>query len=408
MRRLLLSFCWAALLPPWVHGEMTAAQAQAWRTQIKEDLFVADPAPSVHVESFGSFEPEPGIVAERLTYQTAYRQRVPAILYRPKSVKGKMPGLVVVNGHGGDKYSWYAYYAGILYARGGAAVLTYDVIGEGERNIHRKSVTRAHDELQSPPEIARKLSGLMITDLTQAVSVLAQRPDVNKDALGAMAYSMGTFVLDVACALDTRLHACVLGAGGSLDGPGGYWDVSHPMCQGIPYKSLSFLGDRAAVLYALQADHAATLVYNGLDDAIVKRDPRGPEVFFRDLQVRTRALVGADKPVFETGFEPDAGHRPWFVTKPIALWLERHFEFPNWTRASIQAMPVTHISEWSRANGVPIEAQYATESREGGLRGLGGNVPALTRDQLSVFTPEQWEKQKGSMTYESWLAAARQ
>jgi len=49
-----------------------------------------------------------------------------------------MPGLIVVNGHGGDKYSWYAFYAGILYARAGTVVVTYDPIGEGERNAGRK------------------------------------------------------------------------------------------------------------------------------------------------------------------------------------------------------------------------------------------------------------------------------
>jgi hypothetical protein len=40
---------------------------------------------------------------------------VPAILYRPKSPSGSGPALIVVNGHGGDKYSWYAFYSGVLY-----------------------------------------------------------------------------------------------------------------------------------------------------------------------------------------------------------------------------------------------------------------------------------------------------
>lgn len=387
---------------------MTPEQARQWRNQIKDTLFVPDPPPPADPKVYGHFEPEPGIIAERLIYKTAYGQLVPAILYRPEKVRGTIPGLVVVNGHGGDKYSWYAFYAAVLYARAGAAVLTYDVIGEGERNIHRESSTRDHDQMQSPPELARRLSGLMISDLEGALSVLAGRPEVNPNQLGAMAYSMGTFVLGLTCALDTRLKTCVLGAGGSFDGPGGYWDASHPMCQGIPYKSLGFLGDRGAVIYALQADHAATLVYNGLDDAIVKRDPRGPQAFFVDLQSRTRAIAGNQGGVFETGFEPNAGHRPWFVTKPVALWLERKLGLPNWTEARISAMPLTHVSAWARANGVFIEEQYATEEREGGVQALGDNIPALTRAQLSVFTPDQWSERKGSMTYESWLERARQ
>ncbi len=386
---------------------LTNQQEQDWRRQIKEDFFVADPLPPPNLESHDSFEPEPGIAAERLIYATAYGQRVPAILYRPKSPRGKIPALVIVNGHGGDKYSWYSFYAGILYARAGAEVLTYDAIGEGERNIHRESTTRAHDQMQQPPELARRLAGLMMTDFREAVSVLAQRPEVDSRRIAALGYSMGTFVLSLGCAVDDRPRACVLAAGGSLDGPGGYWDTSHPMCQAIPYKSLSFLGDRAAAIFALRAEYGPTLIYNGLDDGIVKRDRRGPVAFFADLQRRTAELHGGANGVFETRFEPNAGHRPWFVTKPVALWLQRQIGFPNWTEASIQAMPVTHVSAWARDNGVEIEKQYATEIREGGERALGDKIPALSREQLSVFTPAEWERQRDSMTYEAWLAAAR-
>ena len=320
------SICGILLLATPVIARLTSEKAQAWRKQIKEDLFLADPLPPPEPESHGSFEPEPGIVAERLTYGTAYGQRVPAILYRPKRPNlpnGKIPALVIVNGHGGDKYSWYSFYAGILYARAGAEVLTYDAIGEGERNIHRESTTRSHDQMQQPAELARRLAGLMTTDFREAVSVLAQRPEVDSRRIAALGYSMGTFVLSVGCALDDRPRACVLAAGGSLDGPGGYWDTSHPMCQAIPYQSLNFLGDRAATIFALRAEYGPTLIYNGLDDSIVKRDPRGPEAFFADLQRRTADLHGSASGVFETRFEPNAGHRPWFVTKPVALWLQK-------------------------------------------------------------------------------------
>ena len=117
-----------------------------------------------------------------------------------------MPGLIVVNGHGGDKYTWYAFYAGILYARAGAVVLTYDPIGEGERNSERKSGTRQHDRKVDPPEMARRMGGLMMADVLQAVSYLASRDDVDAARLGAMGYSMGSFVLGLTCAVEARLH----------------------------------------------------------------------------------------------------------------------------------------------------------------------------------------------------------
>jgi predicted esterase len=385
---------------------VTRQQAQQWRAQIRSTLFVPDRLPALGAEVHGRFAPMPGVVAERIAYNTLLGLRVPAILYLPDPLPaGKIPALIVVNGHGGDKYAWYAFYSGMLYAKAGAAVLSYDPIGEGERNINRKSGTRAHDVPQDPPELGQRMGGLMMTEVMQAVSYLSRRPEVDTKRIAAMGYSMGSFVLSLACAVETRLHACVLVGGGNLDGPGGVWEKGKPMCQGIPYKSLSFLGDRPAVLYALHAARGPTLVYNGLQDTTVSIVTHG-KPFFDDLHQRTEKLWGSPKGLFEYEFTEGA-HRPYFVTKPVARWLERQLDFPNWTDAGIAAMPTTHISEWAQANGVELDRLYASEEREGGTPALGAGIPALSRKDLSVFTSEQWEREKDSLIYESWLKAAR-
>jgi dienelactone hydrolase len=385
---------------------VTPSREQDSRERIKAAFFAADPLPPLAAEKHGSFEPEPGVIAERTTWRTQFGMLVPAIVYRPKVISAKAPAVIVVNGHGGDKYSWYAMYAGILYARGGAFVVTYDPAGEGERNNERRSGTRAHDKPEEPAELAQRLAGLMLTDVRQAVSYLSSRPEVDKNRIAAVGYSMGSFVLSIACAVETRLRACVLAGGGNLDGPGGYWDNSKPMCQGIPYKTLSFLGDRPAVLYALHAARGPTLVYNGLEDTTVGI-PRFAESGFRDLQQRVRTLRGADKGIFETGFVAGAGHRPHFVTRPVALWLERHLHFPNWRPDADGALPETHISEWARTHSVAMDPLYADEHREGGTRALGTGIPALSRDDLSVLRPEEWARQKEQFVHEAWLREAR-
>ena len=99
-------------------------QYDEWRRQIKQALFIPDPLPAIAARNFGSFSPAPGVVAERVTYATLYGLRVPAIVYRPEKAGGRRPAMVVVNGHGGDKTAWYAYYSGILYARAGAVALS--------------------------------------------------------------------------------------------------------------------------------------------------------------------------------------------------------------------------------------------------------------------------------------------
>ncbi len=380
------------------------------RRKIKSTLFVPDPLPALETETYGQFEPAPGVVAERVSYATAYGLRIPAIVYRPKQAPAaKLPGLIVVNGHGGDKYSWYAFYAGILYAQAGSVVLTYDPIGEGERNAQRKSGTRQHDRNVDPPEMARRMGGLMMTDVMQATSYLAQRKDVDPKRLGAMGYSMGSFVLGLTCAVETRLNSCVLTGGGNLDGPGGYWDSSSKkMCQAIPYQSLAFLGDRGAALYNLHANRGATLIFNGSADEVVDIEKTGGAQFFEELRKRVIALHGSDRNVFDFGFNPGSSHRPYFLTRPVALWLEKHLQFPNWTAESIARMPETHISEWAAQNGVPMDKLYATEAREGGTRALGSGIPNVPHDQLDALPRQRWDEDKEKYIYETWLKNARQ
>lgn len=398
-----------SLLGGVLFGTIAVAAAEfnpdAMRKEIRQALAVPQPLPALDVRSHGTFQAEPGVVAERVAYTTGYGMRVPAIVYRPTEQRTGRPGVVVVNGHGGDKYSWYAFYAGMLYARAGAVVVTYDPIGEGERNAGRASGTRAHDAVQSPPELAQRLGGLMITDAMQAVSFLEAQRDVDPKRIAMVGYSMGSFVTALTGAVDPRIRACIVAGGGNLDGPGEYWDTSKPMCQGLPYQALSFLGDRGAAIYALHAVRGPTLVCNGLEDEIVRHDPRGPQELFRDLQTRVAALQPAG--IFETRFEAGAGHRPWFVTKPAAEWLHRQLQFPAWNETPLAHMAVTHVSEWAQTQKVEVDRAYATEIREGGTRALGTGIPGLSRQQLTVFDDATWRAEATRLTYEAWLAAAR-
>jgi dienelactone hydrolase len=383
----------------------TLGDPAALRSRIRQTLFVPNALPAPDGEIRGNFSPEPGIVADRVTYATEFGMRVPAIVYHPSGRTTRRPALIVVNGHGGDKYSWYSVYAGILFARAGAVVLTYDPAGEGERNSQHKSGTRRHDRYVAPDDNARRLAGLMIADVMQAVSYLRGRPDVDPARIAAAGYSMGSFVLSLACAVDTRLRACVLAGGGDLDGPGGYWDSSNKkMCQGIPYQSLAFLGDRPAVLFALHALRGPTLIHNGSSDEVVEIPSHG-ESFFRDLRARTAQLLGSGNNLFEYGFTPDGGHRPYFLTRPVATWLHRQLRFPNWNAIAGQE---THISRWAQANHVPMDRMYADEHREGGTIALGAGLPFPDRSQLNVLPEAEWTSRKNDFILEAWYDRIRE
>ena len=179
------------------------------------------------------------------------------------------------------------------------------------------------------------------------------------------------------------------------------------MCQAIPYKSLLALGDRGAVLYSLHAARGRTFIFNATADRVVATEPLGPQGFFEDLRKRTIALNGSARNVFEFALEPGAGHRPFFVTRPVALWLARQLRFPNWTEAEIAAMPETHIGPWALKERVYIEPVYNTEEREAGARALGACIPGVAREQLHAVPLEEWKRNRDRYVYESWIARAK-
>lgn len=388
-----------------------AAATQNWqalRQQIKTTLHIPDPLPNLASKPYDQFSPAPGITADRVSYATDYVLRVPAIVYHQSGASiVQHPALIVVNGHGGDKSAWYASWAGILYARAGAIVLTYDPIGEFERNGLRQSNTLQHDQFIPPEDMARRTAGLMVTDVMQAAEYLAQRRDVDPKRIAVMGYSMGSFISSIACAIDTHVHACVLTGGGDLDGPGGYWDKSRKMCQGIPYQSLNFLGDRGAIIYGLNAKRGPTLVINGSGDEVVDIPHHGQD-FFDDLRERTIAALGTSKDVFDFELVPDGGHRPYFLTKPAALWLEDKLKFPDWTRKQIQAMPETNIGNWAASHNLnPPGSSVSSQHGEGGTLALGTDTPAIPRSDLHALPEAVWDSQRDSYVYETWVVRAK-
>lgn len=380
---------------------------QDLRNQIENTLHVAKPLPNLQSKVYGKFSPAPGVEADRVSYATDYDLRVPAIVYHeagPTIVRH--PALIIVNGHKGDKSSWYAYWAGILYARAGAVVLTYDPIGEFERHRDRLSNTGQHDTYIPPDDMARRLSGLMITDVMQAVSYLRSRSDVDQKRIAVLGYSMGSFVSSLACALDLRIHACVLAAGGDLDGPNGYWDNSNKMCQAIPYRSLAFLGERGPTLYALNAKRGPTLIINGDQDDVVDIVHHGRDWFDR-LREKTIDRLGSSKNVFDVEFEAGGGHRPYFVTKEAALWLEQQLHFPNWNRKQIAQMPQTPIDEWALKNGLVSDVSHGFKRNEGGTLALGDHIPVVPRDRLHAIPEVVWDSQLNDYIYATWVERAK-
>lgn len=385
-----------------VSVQATNTQLKSWRQEARKALFLDGHAPAIAPKEFGSFHPMRGVTAHRVTFGTQYGMRIPAIVYHPDNIPGKLPAIVVVAGHGGDKTTWYEVYAGLLYANAGAIVVTYDPIGEGERNAQHLHDARAHDTnlpgLQSPA----RLGGLMAGDVSQAISYALSLPQVDPTRIAVLGYSMGSFHSALAAGLDPRIHYLVLSGGGDLDGNGGSWDSSSKvMCQGGPYQSLSFLPDKAAILYTLHQRAGETLLLNGEKDNLLAAPHHGPS-FFADLNHRIHALGGPNLPSIDARFYPGVGHRPSWVNRDAAEWLNARLNFPRWRNVSIESLGETRIGDWASSTGAHINNGYATENTEAGVRAVGRNFPAPTAEQLQAVPLNQWKTHKDLYTWEGW------
>ena len=391
-------------------GSSFAAPHNDWqelRTRIEQTFHITQPLPALEFKKYGTISPAPGITADRVSYATAYGLRIPAIVYHQSSPTiSKHPALIVVNGHKGDKSSWYATWAGILYAQAGAVVLTYDPIGEYERNHERLSGTEQHDRYIPPDDMARRLAGLMMEDVMQGVSYLQKRPDVDDKRIAVLGYSMGSFISSLVCAVDTRVHACVLAGGGDLDGRGGYWDTSNKMCQAIPYQSLDFLGERGPMLFALNAKRGPTLVINGQADDVVDIVHHGAD-WFEQLRKQTAEELGSSKDIFDAEFQAGGGHRPYFLTKRAALWLDDKLKFPNWSKKQIASLPETRVSDWALKNHLVSGVSHGYALHEGGTVALGDNIPAVPRDELHAIPDAVWQSDADTYIYETWVERAK-
>jgi hypothetical protein len=116
--------------------------------------------------------------------------------------------------------------------------------------------------------------------------------------------------------------------------------------------------------------------------------------------MRTIKLLGTDKNVFEYGFTPEGGHRPYFVARPVAEWLNRKLRFPTWDAISHDE---TKIGDWAKAREVPMDKLYADDHREGGTVALGKNVPFVSHDKLNAVPEDEWTAHKDDFVLESWF-----
>ncbi|MCS7025084.1 MAG: hypothetical protein NZV14_09805 [Bryobacteraceae bacterium] len=203
-----------------------------------------------------------GLVVEHLSWQLPYGPPTEAVFLKPVQSRGKLPAILGLHDHGGNKYFGYRkitrisaephpmmlkhqaqYYGGLAWAneaaRRGYAVLVHDTFTFGSRRIRyadlpeiiRRGLTENDPEQQEEIDrynrfaadhehlIAKSLTcagltwpGIFVNDDQRALDYLCSRPDVDPARVACCGLSGGGLRTIYLTGADERIQcACVVG-----------------------------------------------------------------------------------------------------------------------------------------------------------------------------------------------------
>jgi dienelactone hydrolase len=142
-------------------------------------------------------------------------EKVPAYLARPRSVTGRVPGVIFNHSHGGgytigkkEFVEGRSYLQPVPYAKVltdlGYIALSIDAWVFGER-----SHTSESDMFKAMLWRGQVLWGMMVYDTLRALDFLVERPDVDRERIGTLGMSMGSTMAWWLAALDPRIKVTV-------------------------------------------------------------------------------------------------------------------------------------------------------------------------------------------------------
>ncbi len=190
-----------------------------YRRQLREMLSL-DPLPErtpLEPMVTGTFE-QPGFVVEKVEFQSMPGLYVTGNLYRPTEVKGKLPTILYVCGHGQEKKDGISFgnkthyrHHGAWFARNGYVCLMIDTLQLGEieglhHGTYREGMWWWNSRGYTP-------AGVEAWNSIRALDYLETRPEVDADRFGVTGRSGGGAYSWWVAALDDRIKVAVPVAG---------------------------------------------------------------------------------------------------------------------------------------------------------------------------------------------------
>jgi cephalosporin-C deacetylase-like acetyl esterase len=169
----------------------------------------------------GKIEAEDYVI-EKLVFESLPGYFVSALLYKPKKITGRVPGVLSPCGHSDVGKAAPPYQIlHINLAKRGYVVLTYDPVGQGERSqfwdAHKKKsrfnlACGEHAVLGNPLYLlGTSLARYRIWDGSRALDYLASLPEVDAERIGCVGNSGGGTLTAYIAALDPRVKAAAIG-----------------------------------------------------------------------------------------------------------------------------------------------------------------------------------------------------
>ncbi len=197
--------------------ELAKLQAELRETFLQLIGGLPEPQAPPTVKVTGTIEAD-GYTIDKLVYESFPNYFVPALLYRPRKISGRVPGILSPCGHSvtgkaADSYQILH----INLARRGNIVLTYDPVGQGERSQFwdaEKKKSRfnltcgEHAVLGNPLYLlGTSLARYRIWDGIRGIDYLTSLAEVDAKRIGCVGNSGGGTLTAYIAALDPRV-AC--------------------------------------------------------------------------------------------------------------------------------------------------------------------------------------------------------
>ena len=380
--------------------ELFIAWRDAKRRELRKMLGVPESRVPLAAQKRGEIEWD-GIMIEKWVFTSEPGSRVPAVLYRPKGVSGRMPAIVLTFGHGGSKSQWQYNYGGQLYARMGLACLAIDPLGEDERHVKGRIGSRAHDPRsvsERADEAGRLIMGKLVFDTMRGIDFLLARDDIDAKRIGVAGNSLGGAKASWMAAVEPRIRLAIV-SGWAYDDIG----LRTKYCTKLPNQRM-----REHLTWSefasLPAPDCAVRIMNGDADWVIDRENDKSAWKGTDSAVNAAAGVysrhGAPGAI-ESWYESDGGHRPFFAYKEALEWIHRHLGTPAMSLEKIRALPTVNSGEWCDQHGIKLERLYGTSLHQRGATLPDLGIRPTPREKLSCLKPG--ELGSDEFTVGGWL-----